>query len=168
MARLLLMHADAGEDLCEAAAGDIVAVPGLEHTATGDTLCDLKSPILLERLAFPTPVIKAACEADTQQDAEKLQEALAQMVAEDISISLYLSIFLSLSIYIYSLSLSLFLSIYLSLSLCIDLSLSLSLYIYIHMYVCIYIYIYILSLSVSVSLDLSLSLPLSLSIYIYI
>ena len=58
--RLLLMHANTREDIKEARAGDIVAVAGLKDTYTGDTLCDPDSPILLERMEFPEPVIKAS------------------------------------------------------------------------------------------------------------
>src|SRR3546814_11055627 len=60
--RMLLMHANAREDIDEAFAGDIVAIAGLKETTTGDTLCDPQHPIILERMEFPDPVIELSVE----------------------------------------------------------------------------------------------------------
>jgi elongation factor G len=80
--RLLLMHANSREDVQEAAAGEIVAAVGLDAT-TGDTLCDEKSPILLEKLEFPEPVISMAIEPKTKKDQEKLSQVLNKYMKED-------------------------------------------------------------------------------------
>ena len=84
--RMLLMHSNNREDIKEAYAGDIVALAGLKDTRTGDTLCDpTKSPVILERMNFPEPVIEIAVEPKSKADQEKLGVALAKMVAEDPS-----------------------------------------------------------------------------------
>ena len=84
--RMLLMHSNNREDIKEAYAGDIFALAGLKDTRTGDTLCDpLKSPVILERMEFPAPVIEIAIEPKSKADQEKLGVALAKMVAEDPS-----------------------------------------------------------------------------------
>ena len=84
--RMLLMHSNNREDIKEAYAGDIVALAGLKDTRTGDTLCDpLKSPVILERMIFPAPVIEIAIEPKSKADQEKLGVALGKMVAEDPS-----------------------------------------------------------------------------------
>ena len=84
--RMLLMHSNNREDIKEAYAGDIVALAGLKDTRTGDTLCDpMKSPVILEKMNFPAPVIEQAIEPKTKADQEKLGVALAKMVAEDPS-----------------------------------------------------------------------------------
>jgi elongation factor G len=84
--RMLAMHANNREDVKEAFAGDIVALAGLKDTRTGDTLCDpTKSPVILERMEFPAPVIEQAIEPKSKADQEKLGVALAKMVAEDPS-----------------------------------------------------------------------------------
>ncbi|MCX7990277.1 MAG: elongation factor G [Aquificaceae bacterium] len=80
--RLLLMHANSREDVQEAAAGEIVAAVGMDAT-TGDTLCDEKSPILLEKLEFPEPVISMAIEPKTKKDQEKLSQVLNKFMKED-------------------------------------------------------------------------------------
>ncbi len=80
--RLLLMHANSREDVQEAAAGEIVAAVGLDAT-TGDTLCDEKFPILLEKLEFPEPVISMAIEPKTKKDQEKLSQVLNKYMKED-------------------------------------------------------------------------------------
>lgn len=80
--RLLLMHANSREDVQEAAAGEIVAAVGLDAT-TGDTLCDEKYPILLEKLEFPEPVISMAIEPKTKKDQEKLSQVLNKYMKED-------------------------------------------------------------------------------------
>ena len=83
--RMLLMHANTREDIREARTGDIVAVPGLKQTTTGDTLCDPRNPIVLERMEFPDPVIEVAVEPKTKADQEKMGMALARLAAEDPS-----------------------------------------------------------------------------------
>jgi elongation factor G len=84
--RMLLMHSNNREDIKEAYAGDIVALAGLKDTRTGDTLCDPnKSPVILERMTFPEPVIEIAIEPKSKADQEKLGVALAKLVAEDPS-----------------------------------------------------------------------------------
>ena len=80
--RLLLMHANSREDVQEAAAGEIVAAVGMD-AATGDTLCDEKYPILLEKLEFPEPVISMAIEPKTKKDQEKLSQVLNKFMKED-------------------------------------------------------------------------------------
>ena len=84
--RMLLMHSNSREDIKEAHAGDIVALAGLKETRTGDTLCDPnKSPVILERMEFPAPVIEIAVEPKSKADQEKLGVALAKLAAEDPS-----------------------------------------------------------------------------------
>ena len=83
--RMLLMHANAREDLTEARAGDIVALAGLKDTTTGDTLCDPRNAVVLERMEFPEPVIEVAVEPKTKADQEKMGVALARLAAEDPS-----------------------------------------------------------------------------------
>ena len=83
--RMLLMHANAREELTEARAGDIVALAGLKDTTTGDTLCDPRNPVVLERMEFPEPVIEVAVEPKTKADQEKMGVALARLAAEDPS-----------------------------------------------------------------------------------
>ena len=83
--RMLLMHANNREDVKEAYAGDIVALAGLKDTRTGDTLCDLQKPVILERMEFPEPVIEIAIEPKSKADQEKLGIALAKLAAEDPS-----------------------------------------------------------------------------------
>src|SRR5471032_2608776 len=84
--RMLLMHSNNREDIKEAYAGDIVALAGLKDTRTGDTLCDpMKSPVILERMEFPAPVIEISVEPRSKADQEKLGVALAKLAAEDPS-----------------------------------------------------------------------------------
>jgi translation elongation factor 2 (EF-2/EF-G) len=80
--RLLLMHANTREDITEAAAGEIAAAVGVD-AATGDTICDEKSPIILEKLEFPEPVISMAIEPKTKKDQEKLSQVLNKFMKED-------------------------------------------------------------------------------------
>jgi elongation factor G len=88
--RMLLMHSNNREDIKEAYAGDIVALAGLKDTRTGDTLCDpTKSPVILEKMNFPAPVIEIAIEPKSKADQEKLGVALAKMVAEDPSFTVH-------------------------------------------------------------------------------
>ncbi|RLE15886.1 MAG: elongation factor G [Acidobacteria bacterium] len=81
--RLLKMHANKREDIKEVWAGDIAAVVGLKGVTTGDTICDQKSPIILEAMDFPEPVISVAIEPKTKADQEKLGAALAKLATED-------------------------------------------------------------------------------------
>jgi len=83
IARILRMHSNKREDIKEAHAGDIVAVIGLRKTTTGDTLCDLKHPIILERMSFPEPVVSVSIEPKTQDDQDKLTDALIKLAEED-------------------------------------------------------------------------------------
>jgi elongation factor G len=82
--RMLLMHSNNREDIKEAYAGDIVALAGLKETRTGDTLCDpTKSPVILQKMDFPEPVIEIAIEPKSKADQEKLGVALQKLAAED-------------------------------------------------------------------------------------
>ncbi len=81
--RVLLMHANHREEMEEVRAGDICAIVGLKHTRTGDTLCTEDDPIVLERMAFPEPVIQIAIEPKTKADQDKLSEALQKLADED-------------------------------------------------------------------------------------
>ncbi len=82
--RMLLMHSNNREDIKEAYAGDIVALAGLKDTRTGDTLCDPnKSPIMLDKMDFPEPVIEIAIEPKSKADQEKLGVALQKLASED-------------------------------------------------------------------------------------
>ena len=83
--RMLLMHANNREDIKEAYSGDIVALAGLKEARTGDTLCDAKQLVILEKMEFPEPVIEIAIEPKSKADQEKLGVALAKLVAEDPS-----------------------------------------------------------------------------------
>ncbi|ROT94181.1 elongation factor G [Altererythrobacter sp. FM1] len=83
--RMLLMHSNNREDIEEAFAGDIVALAGLKETTTGDTLCAERSPIILERMEFPEPVIELSVEPKTKADQEKMGVALNRLAAEDPS-----------------------------------------------------------------------------------
>jgi elongation factor G len=83
--RMLLMHANDREDIQVAYAGDIVALAGLKDTTTGDTLCALNAPIILERMEFPDPVIEVAVEPKTKADQEKMGIALNRLAREDPS-----------------------------------------------------------------------------------
>ncbi|HEU5306399.1 MAG TPA: elongation factor G [Acidimicrobiia bacterium] len=81
--RLLQMHANHREDKEAVFAGDIVAAVGLKNTTTGDTLCDPGSPIVLEKMEFPEPVISVAIEPKTKVDQDKLGKALGALSEED-------------------------------------------------------------------------------------
>ena len=81
--RLLQMHANKREEREEVFSGDIAAAIGLKHTKTGDTLCDINDPIVLESMSFPEPVIRVAIEPKTKADQDKLGEALAKLAEED-------------------------------------------------------------------------------------
>lgn len=81
--RILRMHANHREDIDWVHTGDIVAAVGLKITATGDTLCDEKAPIVLESMEFPEPVIQVAIEPKTKLDQEKMGVALQKLAEED-------------------------------------------------------------------------------------
>ena len=83
--RMLQMHANSREEIKEAYAGDIVALVGLKDTTTGDTLCVTESPVILERMEFPDPVIEVAVEPKTKGDQEKMGLALSRLAQEDPS-----------------------------------------------------------------------------------
>ena len=81
--RLVKMHSNKREDITEILAGDICAAVGLKNVVTGDTICDEKSPVLLESIIFPEPVIQLAIEPKTKADQEKLGIAIQKLVQED-------------------------------------------------------------------------------------
>jgi elongation factor G len=83
--RLLQMHANKRQEIEEVFAGDIAAVVGLKAIATGETLCNVQHPILLEALQFPEPVISIAIEPKTNADMERLSTSLARLTQEDPS-----------------------------------------------------------------------------------
>jgi elongation factor G len=83
--RIVQMHANKREEIKEVHAGDIAAAIGLKDVTTGDTLCDLKEPIILERMEFPEPVISISVEPKTKIDQEKMGLALGRLAKEDPS-----------------------------------------------------------------------------------
>ena len=87
--RILQMHANHREDLEVVYSGDIAAAVGLKNTTTGDTLCDEKSPIILESMEFPEPVIRVAIEPKTRAGQEKMAIALQKLAEEDPTFKTY-------------------------------------------------------------------------------
>ena len=85
ISRLVQMYADQRNEIQEVFAGDICAAVGLKDTTTGDTLCDEKSPIILEKMEFPEPVISVAIEPKTKADQDKMGIALQKLAEEDPS-----------------------------------------------------------------------------------
>jgi elongation factor G len=83
--RMVQMHANSREEIKEVLAGDIAAAVGLKDVTTGDTLCDLARPIVLERMEFPEPVISVAVEPKSKPDQEKMGIALGKLAQEDPS-----------------------------------------------------------------------------------
>jgi len=83
--RLLQMHANNREEIKEVRAGDIAACVGMKSITTGETLCALDAPIILERMEFPEPVISVAVEPKTKADQEKMGLALGRLAQEDPS-----------------------------------------------------------------------------------
>ncbi|MGB3616352.1 MAG: elongation factor G [Elainellaceae cyanobacterium] len=83
VSRLIILKADERQEVDELRAGDLGAVLGMKNTFTGDTLCGVESPILLESLYIPEPVISVAVEPKTKQDMEKLSKALQSLSEED-------------------------------------------------------------------------------------
>lgn len=87
--RLIRMHANARTDIEQAYAGDIVAIFGLKETSTGETLCDMKQPIVLDSMVFPEPVVRLAIEPKTKIGQEKMSLALAKLSDEDPTFRTY-------------------------------------------------------------------------------
>ncbi len=85
ISRLVQMYADQRNEITEVFAGDICAAVGLKDTTTGETLCDEKNPIILEKMTFPTPVISVAIEPKTKADQDKMGIALQKLAEEDPS-----------------------------------------------------------------------------------
>ncbi|MFT7595470.1 MAG: elongation factor G [Paracoccaceae bacterium] len=83
--RMMMMHSNDREEISEAFAGDIIALAGLKDTTTGDTLCAINDPVILETMTFPDPVIEIAVEPKTKADQEKMSQGLARLAAEDPS-----------------------------------------------------------------------------------
>jgi len=83
--RLVQMHANSREEIKEVRAGDIAAAIGLKSITTGDTLCDIKSPVILEKMDFPEPVISIAVEPKTLADQNKMAQAFERLAQEDPS-----------------------------------------------------------------------------------
>ena len=83
--RMVQMHANTREEIKEVRAGDIAAAVGLKDVTTGDTLCDLANPIILERMEFPEPVISLSVEPKSKADQEKMGIALGKLAQEDPS-----------------------------------------------------------------------------------
>lgn len=83
ISRVLQMHANSRTEMEEVKAGDIAAAVGLKFTRTGDTLCDEKDPVVLERIVFPEPVIQIAIEPKTKADQDKLSDSLVRLSDED-------------------------------------------------------------------------------------
>ncbi len=83
--RMMMMHSNNREEIDEAFAGDIIALAGLKDTTTGDTLCAVNDPVVLETMTFPDPVIEIAVEPKTKADQEKMSQGLARLAAEDPS-----------------------------------------------------------------------------------
>ena len=83
--RMMMMHSNEQVPIEEAFAGDIIALAGLKETTTGDTLCSVIDPVVLETMTFPDPVIEIAVEPKTKADQEKMSQGLARLAAEDPS-----------------------------------------------------------------------------------
>ena len=83
--RILQMHANQRKEISEVYAGEIAAAVGLKDTTTGDTLCDEKKPVILEKMVFPEPVIELAIEPKSKADQEKMGIALQKLAKEDPS-----------------------------------------------------------------------------------
>ena len=87
--RLVQMHSNERKDIPEIYSGDICAIVGLKHTTTGDTLCDEKHPIILEKMVFPEPVIQLSLEPKTKAGQEKMTLALIKLAEEDPTFKTY-------------------------------------------------------------------------------
>lgn len=89
VSKILRMYANRREEMTEAFAGDIVAIPGLKFARTGDTLCELQHPLLFEKIQFAEPVINQSIEAKTMADQDKLIDALTKLSEEDPTFKFY-------------------------------------------------------------------------------
>lgn len=89
LGRLLRVHANKREALEKVEAGEIFAVLGIKEIATGDTLCDINNPIVLESISFPDPVITCSIEPNQNNDRDKLAKAISRMTKEDPSFKCY-------------------------------------------------------------------------------
>ena len=89
LGRIVQMHANHREEIKEVYAGDIAAAVGFKNTTTGDTLCDEKYEIILEKMVFPEPVINVAVEPKTKADQEKMSTALSKLAEEDPTFRTY-------------------------------------------------------------------------------
>ena len=87
--KIYRMHANKREEIESVGAGDIVAVMGLKQTTTGETLCDSSSPVILESMDFPAPVIEVAIEPKSKGDQEKLGVAIQRLAEEDPSFQVH-------------------------------------------------------------------------------
>ncbi|AEH39920.1 elongation factor G [Buchnera aphidicola (Cinara tujafilina)] len=87
--RIVQMHANKREEIKEVRAGDIAAAIGLKNVTTGDTLCDINNPVILEKMDFPDPVISIAVEPKTKIDQEKMGIALNRLAKEDPSFKVW-------------------------------------------------------------------------------
>jgi len=87
--RLVQMHSNERKDISEVYSGDICAIVGLKNTTTGDTLCDEKHPIVLEKMEFPEPVIQLSLEPKTKAGQEKMTMALIKLAEEDPTFKTY-------------------------------------------------------------------------------
>jgi elongation factor G len=85
LGRMMMMHSNNREEIESAYAGDIIALAGLKETTTGDTLCAVNAPVVLETMTFPDPVIEIAVEPKSKADQEKMGLALQRLAAEDPS-----------------------------------------------------------------------------------
>ena len=89
LGRILQMHANHREDISQVYSGDIAAAVGLKNTTTGDTLCDMDHPIILESMEFPEPVIRVSIEPKTKAGQEKMDIALGKLAEEDPTFKAY-------------------------------------------------------------------------------
>jgi elongation factor G len=89
VSKILRMYANRREEITEAYAGDIIAIPGLRFARTGDTLCQIDSPLLFEKIQFADPVINQSIEVRTLADQDKLIEALTKLSEEDPTFKFY-------------------------------------------------------------------------------
>lgn len=87
--RILLMHANNRTEIKEVFSGDIAAAVGLKDTTTGDTMCDVNYPVILEKMVFPEPVISVAIEPKTKGDQDKMSVALSKLAEEDPTFRTY-------------------------------------------------------------------------------
>ena len=96
LGRILQMHANKRNEIDEVYAGDIAAAVGFKNTTTGDTICDEKNFVILEKMEFPEPVIQLAIEPKTKQDQDKLSNGLIKLAEEDPTFKTFTSFILSM------------------------------------------------------------------------